>query len=252
MQTRPRIAVLLSAFAALLLIAGCSSSEKSSAPLPDGASLLKDATATTKKQQSVHLELTVTGKAIDILFRALSNGKTYGDAYVWTLADDKNGPELIQTVRRYPGGTSSAIKMERLGQIKLSVPIKGRRIKLSIRAEGGRIVTRIDGAVVATIDNDAHAHGTIGFAGKEAAAAIVHDVRISGTQSPAVAFDFAGGDNPFTGGSVAKDAIVDGDSASSASRPDGNAQVGSARRACARCEAASAGASCSSKIVAAR
>lgn len=153
-------------------------------------------------------DLTLTGKSVDILFRALPNGKTYGDAYVWTLADDKNGPELIQTVRRYPGGTSSAVKMERLGQIKLSTPLKGRRIRLSIEAKGGHIVTRIDGAVVATVDNDAHKHGTIGFAGKEAASAIVHSVRVSGTQSPAVAFDFAGGDNPFTGGSVAKDGLV--------------------------------------------
>ncbi|MCA0209677.1 MAG: glycoside hydrolase family 78 protein [Proteobacteria bacterium] len=153
-------------------------------------------------------DLTLTGKSVDILFRALPNGKTYGDAYVWTLADDKNGPELIQTVRRYPGGTSSAIKMERLGQVKLPTSLKRRRIKLSIEAKGGRIVTRIDGVVVATIDNDAHAHGTIGFAGKESAAAIVHKVSVSGTQSPAVAFDFAGGDNPFTGGSVAKDGLI--------------------------------------------
>lgn len=153
-------------------------------------------------------DLTLTGKSVDILFRALPNGKTYGDAYVWTLADDKNGPELIQTVRRYPGGTSSAVKMERLGQVKLPAPLKGRRIQLSIRAEGHRIVTRIDGAIVATIDNDAHAHGTIGFSGKEAAAAVVHRVAVSGSQSPAVAFDFAGGDNPFTGGSVAQDGLV--------------------------------------------
>lgn len=153
-------------------------------------------------------DLTLTGKSVDILFRALPNGKSYGDAYVWTLADDKNGPELIQTIRRYPGGTSSAIKMERLGQVKLPAPIKGRRIKLSIEAKGGQIVTRIDGIVVATLDNDAHAHGTIGFAGKEAGAAIVHNVRVSGTQSPAVAIDFAGGDNPFTGGNVGKDGLV--------------------------------------------
>lgn len=153
-------------------------------------------------------DLTLTGKSVDVLFRALPNGKTYGDAYVWTLADDKNGPELIQTIRRYPGGTSSAIKMERLGQVKLTGPIKGRRITLSIRAEGGQIVTRIDGAVVATVDNGAHKRGTVGFAGKEAGAAIIHKVRVSGTQSPAVAYDFAGGDNPFTGGSVSKDGLV--------------------------------------------
>ena len=76
MQTRPRIAVLLSAFAALLLIAGCSSSEKSSAPLPDGASLLTDATATTKKQQSVHLELTVTGKIAELPIESLTGDLT--------------------------------------------------------------------------------------------------------------------------------------------------------------------------------
>ena len=153
-------------------------------------------------------DLTLTGKSVDILFRALPNGKTYGDAYVWTLADDKNGPELIQTIRRYPGGTSPAVKTERLGQVRLPAPLKGRRIGLSIEAKGGHIVTRIDGAVVATIDNDLHAHGTIGFAGKEATAALVHSVRVSGSLSPAVAFDFAGGDNPFTGGSIAKDGLV--------------------------------------------
>ncbi|MCW2521393.1 MAG: hypothetical protein JWR46_4012 [Mycobacterium sp.] len=76
MQTRPRIAVLVSIFAALLLIAGCSSSNKSDAPLPDGASLLKDSEQTTKKQQSVHLELTVTGKIAELPIESLSGDLT--------------------------------------------------------------------------------------------------------------------------------------------------------------------------------
>jgi lipoprotein LprG len=76
MQTRPRIAVLVSIFASLLLIAGCSSSEKSSAPLPDAASLLKDSEQTTKKQQSVHLELTVTGKIAELPIETLSGDLT--------------------------------------------------------------------------------------------------------------------------------------------------------------------------------
>ena len=67
MQTRPRIAVLVSLLTALLaaaaLTAGCSSSDKKSdAPLPDAATLLKDSEATTKAQQSVHLQLTVNGE----------------------------------------------------------------------------------------------------------------------------------------------------------------------------------------------
>ncbi|MGV9801732.1 LppX_LprAFG lipoprotein [Mycobacterium sp. NPDC003449] len=65
MQTRPRFAVqslLAVLFATVALVAGCSSSsEKSDAPLPDGATLLTEAAATTKSQQSVHLLLTVQG-----------------------------------------------------------------------------------------------------------------------------------------------------------------------------------------------
>jgi lipoprotein LprG len=66
----------VSIFAALLLIAGCSSSNKSDAPLPDGASLLKDSEQTTKKQQSVHLELTVTGKIAELPIESLSGDLT--------------------------------------------------------------------------------------------------------------------------------------------------------------------------------
>ncbi|HYO01604.1 MAG TPA: LppX_LprAFG lipoprotein [Mycobacterium sp.] len=76
MQTRPRIAVLVSIFATFLLIAGCSSSTKSDAPLPDGASLLKDSDETTRKQQSVHLELTVTGKIAELPVETLSGDLT--------------------------------------------------------------------------------------------------------------------------------------------------------------------------------
>lgn len=66
MQTRPRFAVqslLAILFAATALVAGCSSSssEKSSAPLPDAGQLLQESAASTKAQQSVHLLLTVQG-----------------------------------------------------------------------------------------------------------------------------------------------------------------------------------------------
>ena len=76
MQTRPRLAVLLSLLAALLLVAGCSSSEKSSAPLPDAAALLKDSDQTTRKQQSVHLELTVNGKIKELPIETLTGDLT--------------------------------------------------------------------------------------------------------------------------------------------------------------------------------
>jgi lipoprotein LprG len=76
MQTRPRIAVLLSLFAALVLVAGCGSSTKSDAPLPDGATLIKDANQTTAAQKSVHLELTVTGKIAELPIETLTGDLT--------------------------------------------------------------------------------------------------------------------------------------------------------------------------------
>jgi lipoprotein LprG len=80
MQTRPRIAVLVSIFAALLLIAGCSSSTKSAAPLPDAASLVKDSEQTTRQQKSVHLELAVTGKIEALPIESVSGDLTNAPA----------------------------------------------------------------------------------------------------------------------------------------------------------------------------
>lgn len=80
MQTRPRIAVLVSIFAAILLIAGCSSAPKSDAPLPDGATLIKDSEQTTRQQKSVHLELTVTGKIDALPIESVSGDLTNAPA----------------------------------------------------------------------------------------------------------------------------------------------------------------------------
>jgi lipoprotein LprG len=66
MQTRPRLAVLISLFTALMtalvLTSGCSSDKKNDGPLPDAATLIKQSQETTKNQHNVHLVLTVTGK----------------------------------------------------------------------------------------------------------------------------------------------------------------------------------------------
>lgn len=157
---------------------------------------------------SLNVELTLTGASLDILFRALPNGKTYGDAYVWTLSAGKDGAVLIEGMRRYPGGTSSAVKTTVLRRVPLAVPLNGRRHRLTIRATGQNIVTSLDGRPVDTIVDATHAHGTIGFSAREARAAVIHSISVSGTGSPAARADFARNDNPFTGGSVSADGLV--------------------------------------------
>ncbi|QNA86136.1 family 78 glycoside hydrolase catalytic domain [Sphingomonas sp. So64.6b] len=152
-------------------------------------------------------DLTLTGKSVDLLFRAQPIGKTYGEAYVWTLARTDKGPALVAQVRHYPGGTSSAVKVTELKRVAL--PAKalgdGRHI-VSITAAGDRLTTAIDGVTVDTLTDASVAHGTIGFTAKEPGAAIIHRVRITGTTP----FEtrFVANDNAFTGGDVTKDGLA--------------------------------------------
>jgi alpha-L-rhamnosidase len=157
---------------------------------------------------TLDVDLTLTGAAVDVLFRALPHGKTYGDAYVWTLSEGKDGAALVESVRTYPGGTSSAVKTAVLKRVPLSVPLRGQRHRLTIRATGASIVTSLDGRAIDTVEDSTHGHGTIGFSGKEERAAVIHAVAVSGTGNPAVRTDFVRNDNPFTGGSVSAQGLV--------------------------------------------
>jgi lipoprotein LprG len=80
MQTRPRLAVLVSMFTALILgaalTAGCSSDKTSDAPLPEAATLLTESNTTTKEQQSVHLQLTVSGEIKELPIASLTGDLT--------------------------------------------------------------------------------------------------------------------------------------------------------------------------------
>ena len=71
------IAILAALFAAVLLVAGCSSSsDSSSKDLPDAATLLKESSETTKAQTSVHLQLTVTGEIKELPIEAIEGDLT--------------------------------------------------------------------------------------------------------------------------------------------------------------------------------
>jgi alpha-L-rhamnosidase len=157
---------------------------------------------------TLDIELTLTGKAVDVLFRALPHGKTYGDAYVWTLSDGPDGAALTASVRRYPGGSSASVKTDVLKRVPLGMSLKGARHRLTIRAEGSRIVTSLDRKPVDTLEDATHAHGTIGFAAAEPQAATIHSVAVTGTGSAAFRTSFARNDNPFTGGSVEVDGLA--------------------------------------------
>jgi lipoprotein LprG len=76
MQTR-LLAIFAALFTAIALIAGCSSkSEDTSKELPDAATLLKESSATTKSQTSVHLKLTVQGEIKELPIESLEGDLT--------------------------------------------------------------------------------------------------------------------------------------------------------------------------------
>ena len=76
MQTR-LLAIFAALFAAIALIAGCSSkSGDSSKELPDAATLLKQSSETTKSQSSVHLKLSVQGQIEDLPIETLEGDLT--------------------------------------------------------------------------------------------------------------------------------------------------------------------------------
>jgi lipoprotein LprG len=79
MPMRRRISAAVLVFLALItaLLAGCSSSNKTSnAPLPDAATLLKQSSDTTKNLKSVHLVLQVTGSIPNLPVHSLTGDLT--------------------------------------------------------------------------------------------------------------------------------------------------------------------------------
>ncbi len=102
MQTR-LLAIFAALFAAVALIAGCSSkSQEASKPLPDAASLLKESSQTTKSQTSVHLKLAVQGQIKDLPIETLEGDLTnkpavaaQGTANIFFLGQRLEGVDFV-------------------------------------------------------------------------------------------------------------------------------------------------------------
>jgi lipoprotein LprG len=74
---RTKATMLLAAVSsAVFLVAGCSSSETSTEPLPDAAGLLEQASQTTKGLESAHLEITVNGSIDGLPIKTLTGDLT--------------------------------------------------------------------------------------------------------------------------------------------------------------------------------
>jgi lipoprotein LprG len=103
MHTRRRLlAVLATLSIATALVGGCSSSKKSSGPLPDAATLLQQSSQTTKNVRSMHLVVSVNGKIKGLAVKTLTgdlnsapNTAAKGDAKITVSGSDIDAPFVV-------------------------------------------------------------------------------------------------------------------------------------------------------------
>jgi lipoprotein LprG len=111
---RPILAVLAALGIAAALVGGCSSSsKKSSAPLPDAATLLKQSSQTTKNVKSVHLAVSVSGKIKGLPVKTLTGDLTTspataakGDAKITVSGSDVDAPFVVDNGTLYAALTA--------------------------------------------------------------------------------------------------------------------------------------------------
>ena len=111
---RPMLAVLAALSIAAALVGGCSSSsKKSSAPLPDAATLLKQSSQTTKNVKSVHLVVSVSGKIKGLPVKTLTGDLTMspataakGDAKITVSGSDVDAPFVVDNGTLYAALTA--------------------------------------------------------------------------------------------------------------------------------------------------
>jgi lipoprotein LprG len=111
---RPILAVLAALTVAAALVGGCSSSaKKSSAPLPDAATLLKQSSQTTKNVKSMHLVVSVSGKIKGLPVKTLTGDLTTspataakGDAKITVSGSDVDAPFVVDNGTLYAALTA--------------------------------------------------------------------------------------------------------------------------------------------------
>jgi lipoprotein LprG len=108
MRRRISAAVFVALGIVTALLAGCSSSRTSNAPLPDAATLLKQSSDTTKNLKSVHLVLQVTGSIPNLPVHSLTGDLTNvpavaakGNANITALGQTINADFVVANGKLY-------------------------------------------------------------------------------------------------------------------------------------------------------
>lgn len=163
---------------------------------------------------------TPTGGDIDLLFRASPVGKTFGDAYAWRLGISEGQPTLTAISRTYDAKAQPLVKETTLKTVALPLTQTqwiGGPHTLTVEAKGARIVTRLDGVVIDTLENTDHRQGTAGVfqagpsmfgpATPAPDAIVLHELTVTPASGPVTRAAFSGHDNPLSGGTVEADGL---------------------------------------------
>src|SRR5918999_1222007 len=150
---------------------------------------------------TLEVELTPVEAAFGVFFRARSTA----DNYMWQLIGIGNGAPLLRT-HKWVGGRVQVLRNVPIGHAIPADEVFDRPHTLTIEAAGERIVTSVDGVLVDTVTDSAHAAGGIGFRAStsdvtgEPEEGIVHRVTVSDGARVLFEDDFATDSGQWTGG----------------------------------------------------
>lgn len=158
---------------------------------------------------SVDWEFTLTGQSLEFLFRALPEGKTFGEAYAWRLTRGDDGAKLEAISRNYDASASPLVSDTVLATTDLAAGALGDgRHRLKVEMLGETIVTSLDGREISRLSNGDHGHGTVGIRASQADSATLHGITVTSASGEVVTERFAQNDTALSGGTVVENGLI--------------------------------------------
>ena len=154
-------------------------------------------------------EFTLTGESLEFLFRALPEGKTFGETYAWRLTRAEGGGKLEAISRNYDASASPLVSDTVIATIALAEGALGDgRHRLMVETRGTSIVTSLDGQEISRISNADHSHGTVGIRAEKPDSAVLHAIIVTAASGDIAAERFAHNDTALSGGTVVDDGLI--------------------------------------------
>ena len=156
----------------------------------------------------VDWDFTLTGKSLELLFRALPDGKTFGETYVWRLIRQDGKTSLEAISRNYDAAGSPLVSDTAIATVELTPGALNGRHRLTVETRGDLIVTSLDGREISRLSNADHAHGTVGIRADDPTTATLHAITVTPSSGAVLREEFADNNTALSGGTVVDGGLI--------------------------------------------